>query len=394
VELVLGLGLCAVVVGRALVGEPVDALSAAVLVTALLGAGAVGVRRRWAGVAWGMAVVGGIVAMVGDLRASPADVVVGAAIVAVAVARRDARWSWRAPLVLAGLTVGAFVPVDLKEAAAIPLALAAYETARTQTRRAAAVVAIAAAAASLTVGATLISNDAWTGAATPVPLIAATLIGAATGDAVRSRRELEQAWAERTRQGVVEERLRIARDVHDLVAHHLAVMNLHAGVASHHLDTDRDLARQALANVRQAGRTVLQELGTLLSVMRELAPTPTLNDLDQLVAASGLEVDVHRQGRRDLPPVVELTAYRIVQEALTNAHKHGAGRTSLRLDYRPNDLHLEVRNHTAGKTNGQGHGIPGMRERATALGGTLEAGPTGAGEFTLRATIPTVPTVP
>ncbi|GAA0966536.1 hypothetical protein GCM10009555_008660 [Acrocarpospora macrocephala] len=205
------------------------------------------------------------------------------------------------------------------------------------------VVSVSATAAAFVVAATLVAYGWWQGLA-PMAL-AAMPVGAAVGDAVRSRRALAVALEERARRAeeaaeleserrVAQERLRIARDVHDLVAHHIAVMNVQAAVAAQLLQSRPRAAAEALDHVGTAGRAVLDDLGTLLGLLREsgdqdLRPTPGLADLERLIdsaAAAGLRVERTTQGSpRPLPAAVEVSAYRVVQEALTNAHKHGTG---------------------------------------------------------------------
>jgi signal transduction histidine kinase len=200
---------------------------------------------------------------------------------------------------------------------------------------------------------------------------------------------------------VIEERLHIARDVHDLVAHHVAVVNVQAGVATHLLRDQPDVAAAALDHVRTASGAILDELGTLLGVLRgsgdpapPTEPTPGLADLQRLldsIAVAGLEVDREVVGSpRPLPSAVDVSAYRIVQEALTNARRHGTGRATLTLGYETGRLRIEVRNGCAGdRPAGAGHGLLGMRERVVAVGGRLAAGPAPGGEFVVSASMPT-----
>jgi signal transduction histidine kinase len=251
-------------------------------------------------------------------------------------------------------------------------------------------------------------------------LIAWMGVATALGDAVRSRRgylvarqeratalqeraeRAEQALEEETRRQVVEERLRIARELHDVVAHHIAVINVQAGVATHLVRDDPAGAEAALAHVRRGASSVLDELGGILSVLRSDDPTtptdplPTLDQLDRLIAGFtgvGLEVEWRTTGaRRPVAPAVALAAYRIVQESLTNAHRHGRGpRVCLRVDYDLDVLTIEVLNDAVagGPTSGRrGHGIVGMRERVAAAGGTIDVGPTTDGRFRVAVTLP------
>ncbi|MGX1372109.1 signal transduction histidine kinase [Streptomyces canus] len=241
-------------------------------------------------------------------------------------------------------------------------------------------------------------------------VIAAT----ALGDAVRSRRlhlarvEERAERAERTRETearrrVTEERVRIARDLHDVVAHHITLVNAQAGVAHHLMRTDPDRAYEALAHIKETSRAALDELRATVGLLRQpddapdsRAPLPGLADLDTLVGgirAGGLSVTVSRTGLvRPVAPATELTAYRIVQESLTNTHKHArAAHAEVLLDYGASTLRVTVSDDgrpRAPKGPGTGHGLIGMRERATAIGGTLTAGPQPDGGFRVVAELP------
>lgn len=216
---------------------------------------------------------------------------------------------------------------------------------------------------------------------------------AATGAAVRASRENLAAaqqradHAEATREleashRVSDERLRIARDVHDVVAHHLAVINVQSGVAEHMLHSDTEIAESAIGEVRGAAATALGELGTLLSALRapnedsERFPTPNLDSLDELIAsyaAAGLDVEHRITGHpRDLPMSTQVAAFRITQEALTNAHKHGTGLATVVQEFDENSFALRVENPIGSPGVGSGYGLVGMRERAEAIGGTFE----------------------
>ena len=242
-------------------------------------------------------------------------------------------------------------------------------------------------------------------------------MAAAVGDAVRSGwaylaaveervDRAERTREEEARRRVAEERLRIARELHDVVAHHIAVINVQAGVAEHLLTTRADEAAVALGHVRRAGRTVLDELSGLLGVLREpgdpaapTAPAPGLVDVADLVEgfrASGLEVRCSVTGdTTTLPSTVDVVAYRIVQEALTNAHRHGTGTARLSVVRSPAQLTLEVTNGlpvTDGRSPGTGLGLVGMRERAAAVGGGVDTGPdTDGATFRVRAVLPRTP---
>jgi signal transduction histidine kinase len=243
---------------------------------------------------------------------------------------------------------------------------------------------------------------------------------AAVGDAVRSHREvlaaaLERAVrAERTREEealrrVGEERIRIARDLHDVVAHHITLVNAQAGVAHHLMRSDTDTAYLALERIRDTSRTALDELRATVGLLRSSSepdsprePTPGLAGLDSLLDSfrhAGLRIVVDRGcpagPLAEVTGLTDLAAYRIVQEALTNTRKH-AGPTTARvaLDLRADTLYITVEDDGggaagAGRGEGTGHGMIGMRERARAAGGTLIAGPRPAGGFRVHAELPT-----
>jgi signal transduction histidine kinase len=200
------------------------------------------------------------------------------------------------------------------------------------------------------------------------------------------------------------ERARIARELHDIVAHSVSVMGVQAGAARLSMDTEPDRARQVLLSIEETAREAVGELRRLLGVLRadnqppELAPQPGLADLPGLLAQSqeaGVAVTLTIEGAPvSLPAGVDLAAYRIVQEALTNVRKHAAPcAASLRIAYGDSRITLEVRDtgtqarHPDAGKNG-GHGLVGMRERAVVYGGTLEAGPDTAGGFLVSAILP------
>ncbi len=262
-------------------------------------------------------------------------------------------------------------------------------------------------------------------------------LAAAAGDAVRSRRayiaaiEERAVRAERTREEearrrVAEERLRIARELHDVVAHHIALVNVQAGVASHVMDSRPDQAKEALAHVREASRSALDELRATVGLLRQYGdpaaptePAPGLGVLDQLVegfARVGMRVEVDAEPR-DLGPLagsVDLTAYRVVQEALTNVHKHAGPEATVRITIVRDRGALEItvvddgagaEPRAAGASgtevseprvpaappddeHGGGHGLIGMRERVTALRGSCEAGALPDGGFRVRVRLP------
>ncbi|MCX5334711.1 MULTISPECIES: sensor histidine kinase [unclassified Streptomyces] len=247
-------------------------------------------------------------------------------------------------------------------------------------------------------------------------IFAWTGIGATAGDAVRSRRAFVQAIrdraekAERTREEearrrVAEERLRIARDLHDVVAHHIALVNVQAGVAAHVMDKRPDQAKEALAHVREASRSALNELRATVGLLRQSGdpeaptePAPGLDRLDELVGtfrSAGQHVEVARaDGDTKLPAAVDLAAYRVIQEALTNVQKHAGTEAKAEVSVvrvGPN-IEITVLDNGAGEddepADGGGHGLLGMRERVTALRGTLTTGPRYGGGFRVHAILP------
>ncbi|MFF0476248.1 sensor histidine kinase [Streptomyces sp. NPDC004284] len=250
---------------------------------------------------------------------------------------------------------------------------------------------------------------AWTGMA------------AAAGDAVRSRRAFVDAIreraerAERTREEeagrrVAEERLRIARDLHDVVAHHIALVNVQAGVAAHVMDKRPDQAKEALAHVREASRSALDELRATVGLLRQSGdpaaptePAPGLAVLDGLLDSfrkAGLPVALARADEGlTLPATVDLAAYRIVQEALTNVRKHAGPGAAAEVSVVRVGRTVEItvldngRPRTVPPQAGElppvgGHGLLGMRERVGALGGTLTAAPRYGGGFRVQAILP------
>lgn len=208
----------------------------------------------------------------------------------------------------------------------------------------------------------------------------------------------ERATQEEEQRRVGEQRLTLARELHDVLAHNISLINVQASVALHLIDEQPDQAGPALANIKEASREALHELRTALDVLRRgeeapRAPMPQLDDLSALVAsvrASGLDVRLEQdivQGP-PLPAAVELAAYRIVQEALTNVTRHAhAHCATVRLGY-AHGLTVEVIDDGVGGSAHPGNGIGGMRERAAALGGTVDAGPRPGGGFRVAAHLP------
>jgi signal transduction histidine kinase len=248
----------------------------------------------------------------------------------------------------------------------------------------------------------------------PLWLIGWLLASFVLGEVSRGRREyiaqVEQRAtdAERTREEEArrragEERLRIARELHDILAHSISIINVQAGVAVHLLDRQPDQARAALVTINETSKEAMRELRATLGVLRQSddidsrAPAPGLARLGELIdtaRATGLDVTVDASGEgRPLPPAADLAAYRIVQESLTNVTRHaGARHVSVSIVRRENELELAVEDDGAGAPGGAdvrvGNGILGMRERAAAIGGDLEAGPLPGGGFRVHARLP------
>lgn len=200
---------------------------------------------------------------------------------------------------------------------------------------------------------------------------------------------------------LVDERARIARELHDVIAHSVSVMGVQAGAARMLLDSDPDAAREALRGIEVTARSSVAELQRLLAVLRDddvspaLTPQPGLAQLPALVEqvrAAGLPVHVATLGAAtNIAPGVDLAAYRIVQEALTNALKYAGAPTSVQIRYEGADLHIEVRDAgswSSAAPAGAGHGLVGMQERAQLYGGTCRAAPDPAGGFVVRARLP------
>ena len=250
--------------------------------------------------------------------------------------------------------------------------------------------------------------DHATGELVFIPVLFA--IGWLAGFALRERGAQAEAAEERAAQAererdiasrlaVAEERARIARELHDVVAHAVSVMVLQVGAVRHGLPEAED--RDALESVEHAGRTALTEMRRLLGAMRsdgesaELAPQPGLDDLDPLLeelGRAGLPVRLHVEGERyPLPRALDLSAYRIVQEGLTNALKHAqAAEAEVTVRYRAEELELEVRDDGRGSadSDGLGHGLVGIRERVKIYGGQMTAGTPTEGGFVLSARFP------
>lgn len=241
-------------------------------------------------------------------------------------------------------------------------------------------------------------------------------LATAAGLAVRNQGRLSRAAQERARlveesheeeaqRRVDEERLRIARELHDVLAHHIAVISVQARVADELLATDPAAVRQAIGVVEDASAEVLSEMSTIVGLLRtpgedrSLHPARGLRDLDALVESfrgAGLVIAFTESGiRRSASPFVDVTAYRVAEEALTNASRHGSGfRADVLVEWTDAAVTVEVRNpvRPSSPSDGdRGHGLVGMRERVAAVGGTLRTGVDGSYVYVVRAELPLVP---
>jgi signal transduction histidine kinase len=358
-------------------------------------------------------VVGAVIALGGVLHgdggARPLALAVGlAAAVSLAWRRRAPGWT----LAVSGLLAMLLLRIDAPAGATgvIAPAVALYSLALRRGRMARALAAAGAVAAIVLADALVVGSRTLLQTAGHVLLVAIPLLAA---EAHRTRQAYvallreRLALAERTREQeaqrrVGEERMRIARDLHDVVAHTLTTINVQAATAAELLDRNPDHARAALVTIEDASRDALGELRAVVGVLRDgdddapLKPTPDLESVAELVSrtrADGIDVTLEVTGERPprLPEALSLAAYRIVQESLTNARRHAAG-TPVRVDlaYEPTGLTLAIENRRTGPPNrngGPGVGIVGMTERAAAIGGTLRAGPS-AGGFRVDAHLP------
>jgi signal transduction histidine kinase len=344
----------------------------------------------------------------------------------VAVACASLVFRWRFPVVMLGVAAGAAAlssALDGRHGAShgsllslIPVTLAVYVVVATATRRVA-LVAVGAAIAAIEVGALTAAGGADGSVVLSAPTLATVAWLAAEN--VRARRSYMQDVAERVaerereqaRRASAQERVRIARELHDVVAHAMSIIAVRSGVARMVLDVRPEEAREALGIIEGTSRQALAEMRLLVGVLRDAdpddpqadrGPAPGLASLPGLVThidQAGVPVSFHVEGQpRPLPPGIDLSAYRIIQEALTNVVRHAAPAIAeLTLRYSPGEVMIEVTDN--GRTrltppalvragDGPGHGIVGMRERVAVYGGKLVAEPTASG-FRVLARIPT-----
>jgi signal transduction histidine kinase len=315
-------------------------------------------------------------------------------------------WRRRAPLavllIVAGAT-GVYALMDYRAELVVPLAVAAYSASvRVERRPAIAAVLLVTVAATLAIVlsapeavASWVEGLVGVGTLAGIPILLGSVVA-------NRRRWTERDRAEVARDAVAAERSRIARELHDVVTHAMGVMVVQAGAGRRVLDRDRAAAAGAFQRIEDTGRTGLAEMRRLLGVLRteadapELLPQPGLERLEDLletVRGAGLLVEVMVEGTpRPLPPGADLTAYRVVQEALTNTLRHaGAARTRVLLRYVDGALEIEVADDGRGppaEGTKPGRGLVGMRERLLLFGGSLETNGRVGGGFIVRARVP------
>jgi signal transduction histidine kinase len=336
----------------------------------------------------------------------------GAALLLVAVACLVLAWRRRWPVAVLVVSAAAVTVYSVlgyvNGASLIAPILALYAVARQVSVRRAVMAAVATLAVLMT--ATAVNNPFGHisgGGFDILPgMVAAALFA---GIAVANRHAYVASIRDRAEQDarrrIDEERLRIARELHDVVAHTMATINVQAGVAAHVLSSRPEAAAESLQAIKAASKEGLRELRAILNVLRQAdeadptQPAPGTAQLEDLIAGArraGLETTFTVTGQPvPLPAAVDLAAYRIVQESLTNAIRHaGPATAAVRLDYHHDELQIDVtdtgRGQPAGAAAGQsgGHGLAGMRERAAAVGGTVETGPRPGGGFRVAARLP------
>jgi signal transduction histidine kinase len=346
----------------------------------------------------------------GDRSDTGTTVFLALAAVAIAARRRHPLAVWAVTGVLGVLAV---LQSDGRLPLALPTFLALYTVGRSVSMRST-VLATAATGVAFAV-ATAVTQGSWLDERGDFPGMATLALSgaaAAVGVAVRNQQAALTAATARAQQAeltreeeaerrVTDERVRIARELHDVLAHHISVINVQAGVARHLMDSRPEQARTALGLVREASKTVLSEMSAVVGLLRtqeEDAPTepaPGLGRIGALIESvrqAGLQLTWSSTGDPyELPPINDLTAYRVVQESLTNAVKYGDGTADLIVDHGPEVVTIDVRNPvgaTRPRSSGSGHGLIGMRERVEAVRGRLVTGPSADGTFAVHAEIP------
>jgi len=318
-------------------------------------------------------------------------------------------WRRSAPLAVAALVLGAFAaqslildPTPTPDVELVPCLIAVYSVAAHGERWA----AFAGGGLGLAAGLVWLGLDDF--------LLPTVMFGGAwlAGRLVQKRQLYAQAFEERarvlereqdanSRVAAAEERVRLARELHDVVGHSVSVMVVQAGAERLALGDERTSTREALLAIERTGREALAEMSRLLGILRKegeglaLAPRPSLAQVDALIQTvrdAGVPVELHVEGERiPLSPGVDVSAYRIIQEALTNVVKHaGPARASVIVRYGGRTIDVEVTDDGRGSSNGNGlgYGLAGMRERVELHGGRLEAGKGDGGGFTVKARLP------
>ncbi|MEL7210331.1 MAG: sensor histidine kinase, partial [Actinomycetota bacterium] len=331
----------------------------------------------------------------------------------------------KAPVVGLAITLAAMIAIYLRDYGtfvAMMGLISVYSVAAHEQNRRLAWTAIVLGCGTLFVVASVTILDQGDGyrVADAVSMVILLISVAAAGGVMRNREEIfadtraraERAEADRqveAERAVARERLRIAREMHDVVAHGMSVISVQAAAAREIVHDDPERAAELMGNVETSGREALDELRRMLGVLRSgedagrsLRPQPALGDVAGAIddsIASGVPTELVLTGtRRDLPAGIELTAFRIVQEALTNVRKHAGtqARAEVRIDYGASSLTVDVVDDGAGRataltTSGAGQGLIGMRERVELYDGTVESGPRTGGGFAVRARIPVGP---
>jgi signal transduction histidine kinase len=316
----------------------------------------------------------------------------------------------RYPVAVLAITLASALTAAELGASVVWLALVvAFFTAVLARKRAAAIAALIIGYIGATWPPWRIDQRGHTSLATALGLAAALTFLLLVAELIRNRNQraadTKRRRDDELRRRASEERMRMARDLHDVVAHNIAVINVQANTALHLMDRQPERARTALSTINDVSKQALVELRSVLGVLRDVdgaaprAPAPGLAQLGDLVdhaTAAGLTVRVEEDGQPGpLPADVDMSAYRIIQEALTNTARHSGGtQATVRLGYNGHGLEVAVDDdgpppaRSPSPAGGSGNGIAGMTERATALGGTLQAGPRPGGGFQVRAWLP------
>lgn len=363
-----------------------------------------------------LAVLFGCVLAFADMQERTAVSAVSIALAATAylclAAATLMRWPPWLPVAVATATAVATTAAGSPDVLTFPALVLAVAASSVRVERTPAIAAATVVGGVLLAGHVAFSLHAKTGWSDlgVVPWVAAA---ACMGQAIRAQkaqramlveraRRAEEGREEEARRRVQQERMRIAHDLHDAVGHQVALISVQAGAMSYLLDSDQAKARESLAHIQQASEAALEELRLTVGLLRQpgdhepVEPAGRLARLDELIgsfAATGLRVTCHVAGAaRPLPEATDLTAYRVIQESLTNTAKHASGApATIRLSFRPGMLALSVEDDGPPAGDGQpaaGHGIIGMRERAAAVGGWLTAGPRDGGGFRVLAELP------